>query len=110
MEKARLNRTLYIVLRGGMVLSLVTMLLGLFLFVISPGYSEDPIAIEDLVPELSAGNPVAIIEIGILMLIATPFLRIMAALSVFAYEKDVKFVLISMLVLFVVILATTINV
>ena len=105
----RLNRTLYLVLRAGMLLSLVTMLAGLAWFVLSPGHPTDVIPFEQLLNELSGGNPIALIELGILMLIATPFIRLLTAFTVFAYERDTKFVVISILVISVVLLAITIK-
>lgn len=106
----RLNRTLYLVLRAGMVISLVTMMAGLAWFALSPDHPTDVIPFEQLVGELSAGNPIALIELGILMLIATPFIRLLTAFTVFAYEKDAKFVIISLLVIGVVLLAITIKI
>lgn len=106
----RLNRILFLVLRGGMWLSLFTMTIGLTWLALSPGHPTDVIPFESLMSELSDGNPIALVQIGILMLIATPFIRLLTAFTVFAYEKDVKFVMISLLVIGVVLLAITLKI
>jgi len=108
-EHERLNRTLHLVLRAGMLLSLATMLVGLAWYVLSPGHATDVIPFESLLRELGGGNPIALIEIGILVLIATPFIRLLTALMVFAYEKNTRFVIISLVVISVVLLAITIK-
>jgi len=108
-EPQRLNRMLHLVLRAGMLISLATMIVGLVWSVMSPGHATDVIPFEKLLDELSGGNPIALIEIGILVLIATPFIRLLTALTVFAYEKNIKFVIVSLLVISVVLLAITIK-
>jgi uncharacterized membrane protein len=110
MDQGRLNRTLYLVLRSGMLLSLGTMLLGLMMYILSPGIDEGFIPLERLWNELVHADPIAVMELGIMFLIATPLIRIISALIVFAYEKDVKFVIISSLVLSVIILAVVVQI
>jgi uncharacterized membrane protein len=109
MVPERMNRVLFHVLRGGMLLSLAAMVIGLIWFALTPRSSADVIPVERLLDELMSANPVALVELGILILIATPFLRVVTAFLVFAYERDVKFVAISLLVLFVVSLAIVIK-
>src|SRR5512133_1697395 len=106
MTEERLNRALYLVLVTGMMASLIIILLGLSIYVSDPPGSDDPIPSGELPDRLMAGDPIAVIELGILVLIATPLVRILAALTMFARQKDVKFVLISLAVLSVIILAS----
>jgi uncharacterized membrane protein len=110
MDQGRLNRSLYLVLRAGMILSLVTMLLGLILYLLYSGTYDGFIPLDALWNELRHANSIAIMELGIMFLIATPLIRIITALIVFAYEKDVKFVIISSIVLFVIIIAVVIQI
>ncbi len=48
---------------------------------------------------LLAGDPVALIELGVLLLIATPIARVVFAVVGFALERDRLYVAISMIVL-----------
>jgi uncharacterized membrane protein len=97
----RLNRRLSLVLRAGMWLSFCTLLLGLIWYAAAP-VPDEVIPVEDLVSQMSSGNPIALLELGILMLIATPFLRLLTALAAFIHEKDVNFVIVSLFVILVV--------
>ena len=49
------------------------------------------------------------LELGILMLIATPFPRLMTALIGFLHERDAKFVAISLLVICIVMLGIVVK-
>lgn len=110
MDQGRLNRTIYVVLRSGMLLSLGTMLIGLVMYLLSPGIDEGFIPLDLLWNKLMHANPIAVMELGIMFLIATPLIRIITALIVFAYEKDVKFVIISSIVLCVIFIALVIDI
>ncbi|HSV42222.1 MAG TPA: DUF1634 domain-containing protein [Methanomassiliicoccales archaeon] len=109
MTEERLNRVMYLVLVTGMVASLIIILLGLGVYVIDPPTSDGPVPSGELPDRLMAGDPIAIIELGILVLIATPLVRVLAALTMFARQKDVRFVMISLIVLSVIILASLLD-
>ena len=48
---------------------------------------------------IAAGNPAAIIQLGILLLIATPVARVIFAAIAFAIERDRLYVIISLIIL-----------
>ena len=52
---------------------------------------------------LVAVKPFAIIQLGVIILLATPVLRVGSSLVLFAYEKDKAFVLITLFVLLVLL-------
>jgi uncharacterized membrane protein len=52
---------------------------------------------------LLALKPFAIIQLGVIILLATPVLRVGSSLVLFAYEKDRAFVLITLFVLLVLL-------
>jgi uncharacterized membrane protein len=52
-----------------------------------------------LLPSLKTGDPAAIIQLGILLLIATPVARVVFAVIGFAVERDRLYVVISLIVL-----------
>jgi len=105
MAEERINRVLHKVLLTGMVLSMATMMVGLLLYIASGSGDDKTIPFDDLLGELANGTPLAIVQLGILMLIATPLMRVVAATVVFAAEKDRQFVLISLFVLIMIAVA-----
>ncbi len=108
-------------LRLGVFLSMAIVITGLFLMLISgsTGYNCDlstlscllsntvrgsyPTTIVGIIQGLSQAKPYSIIELGVIVLIATPAIRVLTSLGVFVAEKDRKFVLITLFV-FVVLL------
>ncbi|MCE5295645.1 MAG: DUF1634 domain-containing protein [Euryarchaeota archaeon] len=110
MKDDLINSVLHRVLMFGMLLSLGTMSLGLALYIADGSGDDAVIPIETLIDELMTGTPLAIVQLGILMLIATPFVRILAALIVFSIERDRQFVLISLIVLAMVLVAMVVKV
>lgn len=97
-------------LLAGVLLSSALVLLGAILFLVSHGqdpssfhvFKGEPQSLRDL-PDIFAGaaafRPKAIIQLGLLCLIATPFLRVFLSTLVFAALRDYKFCFISLIVL-----------
>jgi len=54
---------------------------------------------------LRAGNPVAVIQVGVLLLIATPIARVVFAVIAFALERDRLYVAVSLAVLAVLMIS-----
>lgn len=55
--------------------------------------------IGELLPNLLHGNPIALIQLGILLLVATPVARVAFLVVAFALERDRMYVAVSGLVL-----------
>jgi len=98
------------VLRGGVLLSSAVTFIGLTLFLMhhsgaTPDYrtfhsiSGQLRHIRELFPDAFHGDPVAIIQVGILLLIATPVARVAFLVGAFALERDKLYVAVSTLVL-----------
>jgi len=97
------------VLQGGVILSAAIILIGLFLLSLQP----DKFAPQklDLFPQtfsqVWAGllilRPQAIITLGLLLLIATPVVRVAVSIPAFAIERDQRFVVITTIVLLVLL-------
>lgn len=103
-----LNRSVGNLLRIGVVLSVVTSLIGfikLFLegFKMPKHYKELEIPDENILKDfwvsLSNLEGMGIIQLGILFLIFTPLVRILFALAGYLKEKDYTYVIISLIVL-----------
>lgn len=97
------------VLQGGVILSAAVILIGLFLLSLQP----DKYAPQQLVRfpqtfgQVWAGllvlNPQAVIVLGLLLLIATPVLRVAVSIVAFAVERDGRFVVITTIVLLILL-------
>jgi uncharacterized membrane protein len=98
-----------VVLRYGALLSTVIMAVGIALAVFRGslgGFAAHPVIHpRDLFPHLLRLDPLAVVELGILMLLFTPIARIVVAVAGFAEERDLKYVLISLGVLAIVLLS-----
>jgi uncharacterized membrane protein len=104
MANERMNRTMYLVLVSGMALSFCIMIVGLVLYALAPTEGTT-LPLDRMLEGIGRGDPIAIIDLGIVILIATPFVRILAAGITFGMEKDYRFVGISVFVLLMIVLA-----
>ncbi len=108
MANERMNRTMYLVLVSGMALSFCIMIVGLALYALAPTEGTT-LPLDRMLEGIGRGDPIAIIDLGIVILIATPFVRILAAGITFWMEKDYRFVGISVFVLLMIVLAVFIR-
>ena len=108
MASQRMNRTMYLVLVSGMVLSFSIMILGLVMYAMNPTEGTT-LPLDQIFDGIVQGNPIAVIDLGIVILIATPLIRIIAAGITFGLEKDYRFVGIAAFVLAMIILAVFIK-
>jgi uncharacterized membrane protein len=104
MDNQRLNRTMYLVLVTGMVLSFSIMVIGLVMYAISPTEGTT-LPMDKILDGIVQGNPIAVIDLGIVLLIATPLVRIIAAGITFGLERDYRFLGIAVFVLAMIVLA-----
>ena len=99
------------ILQGGVLLSTAVIVLGLFLAVVSPGgFSLQraflfPQTLSQIGAGLLAWQPQAVIMLGLLLLIATPVIRVAASMVAFAFERDRKYVIITLIVLTILLLS-----
>jgi uncharacterized membrane protein len=104
-------------LRYGVVLSAVFMAAGFLAYSFSS--SAIPLPPDSTVPTLWAfflaqplgvvlTHPYFLLYTGILVLLCTPILRVIVAMVTFGLEKDWRFVWISSLVLFIIIVSITV--
>lgn len=99
------------ILHGGVLLSTAVIMLGLFLAVLSPGgFSLEkaflfPQTLSQIRVGLLAWQPQAVIMLGLLLLIATPVVRVATSMVAFALERDRKYVIITFIVLTILLLS-----
>jgi uncharacterized membrane protein len=110
MEKWQLNKYVRLVLIAGMILSVSVISIGLAMYAISPGSDpEISLSPSDIVNGIIKGNPIAVIDLGILFLIATPLMRVITALVFYVLDKETKMVGVSVLILIVIGIAVVLG-
>ncbi len=93
------------VLRGGVLLSAAVILVGVALYYSQPqpgGAAATltyPHSLGAVIPSLASGSPEGIITLGLLILLATPVIRVAVSIIAFALEHDWMYVGITSLVL-----------
>src|SRR3989442_1658985 len=99
------------ILQGGVILSASIILIGFILLPLRPGglsvhrFLTFPQTLSQVWAGLLVLRPQAIIALGLLLLIATPIVRVMVSVVAFALERDRHFVLITSLVLAILLLS-----
>ena len=87
-------------LLGGMVVSFTLMGAGLLWQLVSPHpHPELVVPLDQLFAALLAGNPLALIDLGLLVLLVIPALHLLVAASSFARAGDRRYLGLSLLVL-----------
>jgi uncharacterized membrane protein len=86
-----------------MVLSVSVMTIGLTWYAVSPGdYPDVSLSPTEIPSEIAKGNPIAVIDLGILLLTATPLTRVITALAFYILDKEMKMAGVSVVILIVI--------
>ncbi len=105
-EVEDINRLIYHVLRGGVVLSVAFLVFGFILRALGgPDVPDGSIPPRNLAVELLHFTPAGFVNLGVLLLIFTPVARVLLSLLSFAEERDRKYLLLTAIV-FVNLLAS----
>ncbi len=118
-DPSSMNNILGIVLRSGVVLSGIIIAIGTALFVANhslddtsaylaynPGlipHGNFPVSLASIASGLISLDPSSIIELGFLILLATPVARVALSLFLFAAERDKMFVYLTTTVLVILL-------
>ncbi len=98
-------------LRLGVVISMTVVVAGLILFLFQNGTSiahyetfneDNAFRLADFWANLKSGNSKAIMELGVMALIATPIARVLFTMIGFWLEKDRLYTIIAMIVLLII--------
>lgn len=95
------------ILRWGVIISTLIMLIGLLLIPTRPGglsvqrIQHFPSTLNDVWTGLWLLRPQAIIALGLLLLIATPIVRVATSIVAFWIERDYRYVIITFIVLLI---------
>jgi uncharacterized membrane protein len=106
----RVEQVIGTLLRGGVLLAVLVALPGGVLYVLGKGGSAtdygtfhgEPVdlrQVSGIVAEAFRWHSPAIIQLGILLLIGTPIARVLFSLVAFALQRDVTYVVVTLLVL-----------
>ncbi len=101
----RLDRWIGAVLKYGMLLSLAVLLLGLALYIVEPSGPEVDLSLPEIAQGVLRGDAIAVIDLGIVLLIATPLSRVITATVVFMVDREPRYAALSLIVLAMVSLA-----
>ncbi len=99
------------ILQGSVMLSASIILIGFLMLPLRPGgfsvhrFLSFPQTLSQVWAGLLVLHPQAIIALGLLLLIATPVLRVAVSIVAFALEHDLRFVVITALVLAILLLS-----
>lgn len=100
------------VLRGGVLVSAGVIVLGVILFYARAAGSAHglidrpyPRSLSSVGTGLVHGDPLAVVALGLLILLATPVIRVAVSIVAFALEHDRLYMLITLLVLFILLVS-----
>jgi uncharacterized membrane protein len=100
--RRELNRVVHRMLILGLVLSTAVLFVGLALSAISHHRLPTKVLeFQEIFRGLKAGSPPSFLSLGILLLIATPVLRVFGSLAEFIGKKDWRFAVITSVVLII---------
>ncbi|HEY1391032.1 MAG TPA: DUF1634 domain-containing protein [Ktedonobacterales bacterium] len=98
------------VLRGGVVISAATILLGVAWFYLQIAITGHPTltyphTVLEVAQELAQGDPLALVALGLLVLLLTPILRVAISIIIFALERDWLYTVITLIVLLILLIS-----
>ncbi len=103
------GKTLRSVLFIGVIIAMLIMVIGLFLYSASPQEDDTAIPMKDLITDLAELNPIAILDVGILVLMITPIAGILSVMFNSIRKQEYKFVYISVLVIILIIISFSLS-
>src|SRR5689334_4642443 len=104
------NRVVQGVLFAGVVSSVTLIVVGLLLLAFShTPHRSAVLPIRQAVREALQLRPTAWLDLGIFVLMLTPIVRVLAALVVYARERDFRYVLVSLIVLAILTLSVALG-
>ena len=105
-----IERTVSRILGIGIGAAVALMLAGLLLALIGgEGLPDHVVPLAGLLSGLAEPDPAAYLSLGLLVLVATPFVRVAGSLVAFALEKDRRYVLVTAVVLAVMCLGVVLG-
>lgn len=105
-ERRDLNDVVHAVLIVGLIISTALMLVGVGLYLFSQRDLPTTVPeIGDVIRRVRALRPSGFLALGLLVLIATPIVRVIGSIGAFVYERDWRFASLTTLVLLVLVVS-----
>jgi uncharacterized membrane protein len=92
------RRLVVAVLRAGLALAAALLTAGLALAVGEARLTSHPVALSQILPFLARGRPSGYLAAGVLVLVATPAVRVLVLAAGFARERDWRFAAVALAV------------
>jgi len=100
---SNVKTVLYKILIAGILCAIIFLIIGLITLSSTPGVDiTEELSLEELIEEITSLSAMGILGIGILLIIATPLIRILTTTIVFFKERDRFLVAISLIVLAII--------
>lgn len=95
-----MNRLIYLVLRGGILLSIALIVVGFLLGLADPSrLPQVPLALADLPSQLAHGTAAGFLGLGVIVMVLTPVARVFLSVLSYATEGDRTYVVVTLIVL-----------
>jgi uncharacterized membrane protein len=118
LDDQRLDWIIGVILRSGVIISAVTVLVGGILYLIHDGFNRpdyhifhgEPVELRSIwgiIKDASGFHAAGIIQLGLLILIATPIVRVAYSIIGFALQRDRAYVMVTVIVLAVLLYSFT---
>ena len=105
-----IERTIHRVLQLGIAVSVVLLAIGLVLDAArGEGLSTKVVPVADLPAALASLDPAAFLSLGLIVLIATPFVRVGGSIVTFARQHDRRYVVVTSVVLAVMLVSVLVG-
>jgi len=119
-KKEQMEITLSNILRGGLILSMLCLGIGAIIFLWQSGSQPENLEIivgehnhlnslQIVLRSIISGDSYAILQLGIIILILTPVLRVATCLWMFCLQRDLLYILVSSVVLLILLTSLFIN-
>ncbi len=105
-----IERTVSRILLVGIAVSVALMATGLLLGAVDEeGMPSGVVPLAELPSRLAALDPAAYLSLGLIVLVATPFVRVAGSMVVFARQRDRRYVLVTAVVFVVMCLSVALG-
>jgi uncharacterized membrane protein len=105
-----LNGIVHNLLGIGLILSILMMVVGIILQLLSGGHLPTVMILpSQMIASLLAFQPTGFLSLGLLLLIATPVVRVVASVIIYASNRDWRYTLVTLTVLVIITLSVLIG-
>ncbi|MEO8286977.1 MAG: DUF1634 domain-containing protein [Chloroflexota bacterium] len=103
-----------LILRIGMYISFSVMMAGVIWSLViglpaSTATSSNVVPLDQILPEIAAGNPLALLNLGVVLLLATPAATLLGIIITYALERNTRYTAIAALIGVVLLLSLAIS-